>query len=138
MPGTDEAIDELLVCVTTGFILLMQLGFALVENGSVRAKNSMNILQKNLFDLCLGVVIYWLVGFGLAFGQTSEGGFAGTNEAFYASSNFNSLADGNPYSTFIYQFSHACTASTIVSGALSERTQLPAYMVFSVLMTGFI
>ena len=62
------AINELLLIVATAFILLMQLGFALVENGSVRSKNSKNILIKNLFDACAGALAFWLVGFGLAFG----------------------------------------------------------------------
>ena len=66
------AINELLLIVATAFILLMQLGFALVENGSVRSKNSKNILIKNLFDACAGALAFWLVGFGLAFGQTDE------------------------------------------------------------------
>ena len=68
LPTDSEAVDELLLCVATGMILLMQLGFALVENGSVRQKNSRNILIKNLFDLCVGGFIYWLLGFGIAFG----------------------------------------------------------------------
>ena len=62
------AINELLLIVATAFILLMQLGFALLENGSVRSKNSKNILIKNLFDACAGALTFWLVGFGLAFG----------------------------------------------------------------------
>ena len=55
--------------VATAFVLMMQLGFALLENGSVRSKNSKNILIKNLFDACNGALAFWLVGFGWAYGN---------------------------------------------------------------------
>ena len=100
----------------------MQLGFALVENGTVRQKNSRNILVKNLFDLCVGGLVYWLIGFGIAFGQPDpQGGFIGTDGKFYASSGFKTLSD-NQYTYWIFQFSFAATAATIVSGSLAERT----------------
>ena len=72
LEAVKNAVNELLIIVATAFILLMQLGFALVENGSVRSKNSKNILIKNLFDACAGALAFWLVGFGLAFGQTDK------------------------------------------------------------------
>ena len=134
---TDQAIDELLVIVATAFILLMQLGFALLENGTVRSKNSKNILIKNLFDACAGAIAFWLIGFGWAFGHKEEGGFIGSDGSVFAASDFHKLAD-NYYLLWIFQFSFAATSATIVSGSLAERTQLPAYMAFSVLMTGFI
>jgi len=123
--------------MATGFILLMQAGFALVENGTVRAKNSRNILIKNMFDLCIGAFIFWLVGFGIAYGHDEKGGVIGTNGNYYATWNYNAI-DGNPYSSWIFQFAFSATSATIVSGSLAERTQLPAYMAFSLIMTGFI
>ena len=140
LEAVQTAVNELLLIVATAFILLMQLGFALVENGSVRSKNSKNILIKNLFDACAGALAFWLVGFGLAFGQTDEdnqAGFAGNDKELFAASGFKD-ADDNYYVLWIFQFSFAATASTIVSGSLAERTQLPSYMAFSALMTGII
>ena len=64
----EQAVHEMFICIACGFIILMQLGFAFLENGSVRAKNSTNILIKNMFDLCVSGFIYWIVGFGIAFG----------------------------------------------------------------------
>jgi len=87
--------------MATGFILLMQAGFALVENGTVRAKNSRNILIKNMFDLCIGAFIFWLVGFGIAYGHDEKGGVIGTNGNYYATWNYNAI-DGNPYSSWIF------------------------------------
>ena len=63
-----EAVNELLLVVSTGFILLMQAGFALVENGTVRSKNSRNILIKNMFDAAAGAVMFYFLGYGIAFG----------------------------------------------------------------------
>ncbi len=82
-----KAINELLVMVATAFILLMQLGFALLESGLARRKNSKNILIKNVFDACVAVVCFWLIGFGVAF-PDSEGSFIGLNGAMLASNDF--------------------------------------------------
>ena len=141
------AVNLLLLVVSTGFILLMQAGFALVENGTVREKNSANILIKNLFDACAGCIAFYLVGFGFAFGvqcvdlcDTEEpvmASFIGTDIKYFAASGFNAMAD-DQFIFWCFQFSFAATASTIVSGSLAERTRLPAYFAFSVLMTGFI
>ena len=83
------AIDHLWLLVSASMIFLMQTGFAMVENGSVRSKNSRNILIKNLFDACLSVIAFWLVGYCFAIGVT-EGGFFGTNKLFYGASGFES------------------------------------------------
>jgi len=133
----EEAIDELLVIIATSFILMMQLGFALVENGTVRSKNSKNILVKNLFDASGGALAFWLIGFGIAYGHKEKGGFFGTSGSMFAASSFEEEKK-NFYSVWIFQFAEAITASTIVSGSLAERTQLPTYMIFSVIMTGFV
>ena len=123
--------------VATAFVLLMQLGFALIETGSVRFKNSQNILIKNLFDACNGALAFWLVGFGWAYGREKEGGFIGTDGRMFASSDFDRL-EKNYYLLWIFQYSFAATSATIVSGSLAERTQIPAYLAFSTFMTGFI
>lgn len=138
---TEQAINELLVIVSTAFILQMQLGFALLENGLVRSKNSKNILIKNLFDLCASGLAFWLVGFGWAFGHAGEensNGVIGKNTtSLFGSADFDKQ-EKNFYLMWIFQFSFAASSATIVSGSLAERTQLPAYLAFSALMTGFI
>lgn len=68
MYTAEEATSALLVLVTTGFIFLMQAGFAMVEVGSVRQKNANNILIKNLFDAVAGALAFWLLGYAFAFG----------------------------------------------------------------------
>lgn len=75
--NSQESSDALLVIVSAGFIFLMQSGFAMIEVGSVREKNSNNILIKNLFDACAGAMAFYFLGYGFAFGQSNEGGFIG-------------------------------------------------------------
>jgi Amt family ammonium transporter len=73
---TEEAVNEMLILMSTAFILQIQLGFAMIENGLVRSKNSQNILIKNLFDVIIGGIAFWIFGFAFAFGN-SPGGFIG-------------------------------------------------------------
>jgi len=115
-----KAINELLVMTSSAFILLMQLGFAYLETGLVRHKNSKNILIKNVFDQCLATICFWLIGFGIAF-PDSQGSFFGLNSDFLASNNFE-RDDKNMYLMWVFQFAFAATSTTIVSGSLAERT----------------
>ena len=117
----DEAINELLMMVATAFILLMQLGFALLENGMVRSKNSKNILIKNVFDACVSGIAFWLIGFSFAFGHTENGQFIEINSGMIGASDFDNK-ERNYYLVWIFQYSFAATSTTIVSGSLAERT----------------
>jgi Amt family ammonium transporter len=75
---------------SAAMIFFMQLGFALVECGSIRFKNANSILIKNLFDACVGCVAWWLLGFGFAFGNV-DGGFIGTDGAYFVCSGLEDL-----------------------------------------------
>ena len=133
-----EAIDALLVIVSTVFIFMMHSGFAMVEVGSVREKNAHNILIKNLYVVCAGVIAFWLIGYGFAFGQTEhKGKFIGSKSGTFAASNFDHDTDDH-YLAWIFQFAFAGTAATIVSGSLAERCHLPTFLIFSAIMTAFI
>ena len=133
-----EGINALFIIISTGFILLNQAGFAILENGLVRPKNSQNILIKNIYDTCAGAIAFWLVGYAFAYGQKGDkGGFIGSDSAYFAASNFDHLEDDH-YLNWIFQFSFAATATTIVSGSIAERTKLTAYAGYSIFMTGFI
>ena len=123
--------------IASALVILMQLGFALIENGMVQPKNSKNILMKNLFDTCIGALAFWLIGFGWAFGHSEEGGFIGTDGSMFAATGFNK-SEKNLYLLWFFQFSFAATSATIVSGSLAERVQLPAYLAFTSSMTAFI
>ncbi|PIK40591.1 ammonium transporter-like protein [Apostichopus japonicus] len=116
---------------TIGDYQVMQCGFAFLEAGSVRAKNTTNILMKNLLDVFLGAVAYWAFGYAFAFGDQSNS-FIGFSNFFFINLPDTSL------SFFFFHFVFAATAATIVSGAMAERTSFLGYMIYSVCITGFV
>ena len=109
----------------------LQAGFALLESGSVRYKNYQNVLLKNCMDACIGGLVFWAWGFGLAYGDV-DGGFVGTKHFF------GSGMEGRFAEWFFQYASHVCTAATIVSGSLAERVQINNYLLFSFFITGFV
>ncbi|XP_033752653.1 putative ammonium transporter 1 isoform X1 [Pecten maximus] len=127
---TNDNMDQFFL-VTMGIIIyLMQCGFALLEAGSVRSKNTTNILIKNLLDSFISGFFYWLFGYAFAFG----GG-----NAFIGTENFaHSNLEETMYAYWFFHFVFAATAATIVSGAVAERCDFVAYLVYSSLITGFI
>lgn len=118
-------------------VMFMQAGFAMVETGLTRAKNSGNILMKNMFDFAAGCPIFFLLGFGLMMGADQSGFFGWSN---FGLSEFSPANDEGMwgFTYWFFQCVFAATATTIVSGAIAERTKFVAYLVISVVITGFI
>ncbi len=130
-----QKIDMVWVLVAAVLVFAMQLGFALVECGFTRAKNSANIIMKNLMDFSVGSVAYYVVGFGLMFGATA-GGLVGVTGLFRPETMGLEIFDALTPSVFIiFQTVFAATAATIVSGAMAERTQFRAYVIYSFIIT---
>ncbi|KAL2941255.1 Ammonium transporter 1 member 2 [Bienertia sinuspersici] len=115
----------------------MQLGFAMLCAGSVRAKNTMNIMLTNVLDAAAGSLSYYLFGFALAFGAPSNG-FVGRH--FFGLKDVPSSSDSGTfdYSFFLYQWAFAIAAAGITSGSIAERTQFVAYLIYSTFLTGFV
>lgn len=110
-------------------VFFMQPGFALVEAGFTRTKNTANILMKNLLDFMLGSLLFWSVGFGIMFGA---GSFIGTPNLF----NLNFYHSQLPVEGFlIFQTVFCATAATIVSGAMAERTKFSMYLAYTILIS---
>ena len=108
----------------------MQAGFSLCEAGFTRAKNTGNILMKNLMDFCIGTPAFWLVGFGLMFGNGS--GIIGSFDPLIRGDYSQVLPSGVPLWAFvIFQTVFCATSATIVSGAMAERTKFSAYCIYS-------
>jgi Amt family ammonium transporter len=140
----DEAIRELVSEATTSevfgvwfligaaFVFWMQAGFAMVEAGFTRAKNTGNIIMKNLMDFCIGTVTFILIGFGLLLGEDLFG-FIGKPgfDLFTAYDEFS-------FSSFVFNLVFCATTSTIVSGAMAERTKFLSYCVYSGVISAFI
>jgi len=121
----------------------MQAGFAMLEAGTVRPKNTNNILFKNLMDASLGAIGFWLLGYSFAFGNNrtvSEGG-TGEDNGFIGAGNWalhdfdNETGD---YHLWFFQWTFAAAAATIVSGSVAERCRLEAYFIYTLAMTVFI
>jgi Amt family ammonium transporter len=125
-------LDNVFVLLSAVLVILMQAGFALVEAGLTRAKNVSNIFMKNMMDFCVGAVAFLAVGFAIAFGGEFDGfgKFFGADGFFLGEGAF---AYGNltPAVFFTFQVAFAATASTIVSGAMAERTKFSAYLIYS-------
>ena len=128
------SIDTMWILVAAVLVMFMQPGFALVEAGFTRSKNTANILMKNLMDFSIGSLIFWLLGYTLMYGE-DVGGFVGRVSLFFGSNEINGVPDK---ASLMFQTVFAATAATIVSGAVAERTKFSAYLIFSIAITAII
>ena len=111
-------------------VFFMQPGFALVEAGFTRSKNTANILMKNLVDFMVGSILFWFIGFGLMFGI---GDVFGTPHLFDLDAMDNIIQNGLPIEGFlIFQTVFCATSATIVSGAMAERTKFSMYLAYTI------
>jgi len=124
-------IGLLWVLISSLLVFLMQLGFALIETGVVRSKNTINVAMKNLIDTVFGIMFFWLIGFGLMFG-IDWNGLWGSSEFVIDGENLEQNA------FFFFQAMFAATAATIVSGAVAERIKFNGYIVVAIVVTSFI
>ena len=142
-PTTDaaaETIGEIATGLNTVWMLLaamlvffMQPGFALVEAGFIRTKNTANVLMKNLVDFMFGSILFWFIGFGLMFGI---GGFVGAPHFFNLDIMDKIIDNGLPIEGFlVFQTVFCATAATIVSGAMAERTKFSMYLVYTIFIS---
>lgn len=131
------AIDTVWTLLAAVLVFFMQAGFAMVEAGFTRAKNSANIMMKNLMDFSIGSICYFVIGFGIMFGTDAFGLFG--SDGFFLSAANTSTGDGMwQFAFWIFQAVFAATAATIVSGAMAERTKFTSYLVYSVFLTAFL
>lgn len=128
------SIDTVWILLAAFLVFFMQPGFAMVETGFTRSKNAVNILMKNLVDVCIGCVLFFLVGFGLMFGKDA-GGFIGTDNFIVS---ILGRSDTSSFAFWIFQAVFAATAATIVSGAVAERIKFKNYLIYSIFITALI
>lgn len=129
--NTISGLDTVWVLLAAMLVFFMQPGFALVEAGFTRSKNTANILMKNFVDFMVGTVCFWLIGFGIMHG--SGNGFIGEwhwcDYTFYGDSNIPASC------VLIFQTVFCATAATIVSGGMAERTKFGVYILISLLIS---
>ena len=118
--------------IGAALVFWMQAGFAMVEAGFTRAKNTGNIIMKNLMDFCIGTVVFILIGFGLLMGEDLFG-FIGRPgfDLFTAYAEFD-------FSNFVFNLVFCATTATIVSGAMAERTKFLSYCIYSGVISALI
>ena len=133
MSAIDGEVFGVWFLIGAALVFWMQAGFAMVEAGFTRAKNTGNIIMKNLMDFCIGTVMFILIGFGLFLGTDALGGFTGTPnfDIFTDYANFD-------WSNFVFNLVFCATTATIVSGAMAERTKFLSYCVYSAVISAVI
>lgn len=141
--GVGYALDNAMLFLTAVLVFIMQAGFAMVEAGFNSSKNAVNILFKNSMDICIGVLLFYAIGFGLmypgsygvdveAHNKLAFGGFGLDGYEVAADRTFSPEAD------WLFQAMFAATAATIVSGAVAGRMKVGAYLIYSAVITGFV
>ena len=132
-----SSVSTIWVLLGAAMVFLMQAGFAMCEAGFTRAKNTGNILMKNLMDFCIGTPTYWVLGFGLMF--AGSGALIGGLDPFVRGDYSAVLPDGVPLLAYlIFQTVFCATAATIVSGSMAERTKFISYCLYSFCISAFI
>ena len=144
-------LDTIWVLFTGMLVFFMNLGFAMVESGFARVKNTVNILSKNFIVFAISSLGYLILGWGLMFGDGTP--FVGLKGLFFLSGPDNSPATGEAYrgvyssiswagvpllAKFFFQLVFCGTAATIVSGAVAERIKYISFIIFSFIMSMFI
>ena len=137
-PAADavRGLDTAWVLVAAFLVFFMQAGFALVEAGLTRAKNASNIMMKNVMDFVMGSLGYWAIGYGLMFGNVTNGFFGTSN--FFLGVTSDSVGNVPLLAFWLFQLVFAGTAATIVSGAMAERTKFSGYLIYSIVISAFI
>ena len=153
--ANDYTINTLIMFLCAVLVIFMQAGFAMVEIGLNAAKNAVNILSKNVMDLCVGVLLFLFLGYALMYPSTwLVDGWLGAPAAFVERDAQVTEVDGvevwgtppafddGPYAAnaadFMFQVAFAATAATIVSGAVAGRLQFAGYLVYTAILTGLI
>ncbi|CAJ1393440.1 unnamed protein product [Effrenium voratum] len=148
--GFNGAMDSLWLCLCGALVMFMHAGFAMLETGSCRAKNASNVLMKNLVNVCVGTLGWWLTGWAFAYGTQSgtalfgSSGFVG--EGFYTKDASGKITPVTCTSegcqstmlSWFFQWAFCTAGATIVSGAVAERVKGPTYAAFAFVMTSFI
>lgn len=145
------SLDNMMLFIAAVLVIFMQAGFALVETGLNSAKNAINILFKNTIDFCLGVVLYFFIGYALMYpGADFAGKYFGYNQpTFLAEVTPDDIKAGfstapgtlrklNPQVDFLFQAAFCATAATIVSGAVAGRLKFSSYILYTAVITGFV
>lgn len=128
--------DTIWIAICTVLVFFMQMGFAMLETGFTRKKNSCNVIMKNIMDFAVGSIFYWILGFGIMFGATT--GVVGVIDLF-SNGDYSAASQTIPQPVFMaWQLVFCATSATIVSGAMAERTAFKSYLIYSAVMSAVV
>jgi len=136
----ESAMTHMWLIICAALVMFMHAGFAMVESGCCRAGFVQSVLQKNLINCCIGTIGWYAIGWGLAYGDVPENGFAGRaqffNNGFIDQDETTGVIVASDLNlNWFFQWAFCMTSATIVSGAVAERVQLRAYCIFVLFMT---
>ncbi|MBS7187997.1 MAG: ammonium transporter [Ruminococcus bicirculans] len=128
--------DTIWIAICTVLVFFMQTGFAMLETGFTRKKNSCNVIMKNIMDFAVGSIFYWILGFGIMFGATTD--VVGVIDLF-SNGDYSAASQTIPQPVFMaWQLVFCATSATIVSGAMAERTAFKSYLIYSAVMSAVV
>ncbi len=125
------SMDTMWLITAGALVFFMQAGFALLESGMSRSKNAINVVMKNYMDVCIGSIAFWLIGYGLMFGDNISGWIGNSHFLLHN-------VEDMDYSLLFFQTMFAATAVTIASGAMAERTQFHGYLIGAIIISALI
>lgn len=133
--ANEGGVNYTFILVSAYLVFFMQTGFAMLCAGSVRTKNTMNILIKNVLDACAGALAYYVTGYAFAYGSSANSFIGHSN---FALAGIDKTGGDFDWSFYLFQWAFAAATATIVSGSVAERTQFAAYLGYSIFLTSFV
>jgi len=127
-------LDHVWILLAGFLVFFMQAGFAMLEGGMIRETGVVNSLAENFMDACVTGIVFFIVGFGIAFGSAESSGFFPQVELFLGGATGAGEGDGSLFVNFFFQFAFAGAAATIATGAMAERTNFVGKLIYSAIL----
>ncbi len=131
-------LDHVWILLAGFLVFFMQAGFAMLEGGMIRETGVVNSLAENFMDACVTGIVFFIVGFGIAFGSAEGSGFFPQVELFLGGATGAGEGDGTKFVNFFFQFAFAGAAATIATGGMAERTNFAGKLIYSAILGAII
>ena len=131
-------LDHVWILLAGFLVFFMQAGFAMLEGGMIRETGVVNSLAENFMDACVTAIVFFIVGYGIAFGSADSSGFFPQIELFLGGATGAGEGDGSLFVNFFFQFAFAGAAATIATGAMAERTEFVGKLIYSAILGAII
>ena len=132
--GVQDNLDHVWILLAGFLVFFMQAGFAMLEGGMIRETGVVNSLAENFMDACVTGIVFFIVGFGIAFGSPASSGFIPQFDFFLGGATGAGEGDGSLFVNFFFQFAFAGAAATIATGGMAERTNFVGKLIYSAIL----